>query len=107
MPDPGDIPVLDGTRMELVTRGDAGLAAEFLDALIEEGGAVVGRLRDACSAGELIAVRDLAHALKSMSAELGALRLRAAAAELEAEADTMRWPARLEAAVAALDELRR
>jgi HPt (histidine-containing phosphotransfer) domain-containing protein len=105
--DAGEIPVLDGTRMALITRGDTALAAEFLDALIEEAGAVIARLRAACAAGEPIVVRDLAHALKSMSAELGALRLRAAAAELEAEADLARWPERLAGAVAAHDELRR
>jgi HPt (histidine-containing phosphotransfer) domain-containing protein len=106
MPDSGDAPQLDGTRLELITRGDAGLAAEFLAALIEEADAAIARLRGAFTAGEPIAVRDLAHALKSMSAELGAQRLRAAAAALEAEADPARWPARLDAAVAALTGLR-
>jgi HPt (histidine-containing phosphotransfer) domain-containing protein len=106
MPDAPELAALDGTRLDLITRGDAALAAEFLEALVEEGGAVLARLGTACTAGEPVAVRDLAHALKSMSAELGAQRLRAAAAELEAEAGPARWPALLAGAVAALDELR-
>ena len=55
---------------------------------------------------ERIPVADIAHTLKGMAAEVGALRLREAAAALEAEADPARWKSGTTDIRAALDELR-
>ena len=92
--------------MELITRGDAALADEFLRALIDEATGTIERLRSTISANEPVAVVDLAHSLKGMATELGALRLRAAAAALEAEAKPERWGGHLDGAITALAELR-
>lgn len=101
-----DLPVLDRARLQLITRGDAALATEFVGALIEESDAVIERLCGVLDSGDRNAVSFLAHALKGMATELGAQRLRAAAAILEAEAQPAAWPAHIEAARGAVAELR-
>jgi HPt (histidine-containing phosphotransfer) domain-containing protein len=101
-----DLPVLDRTRLQLITRGDAALANEFLGALVEEADALIDRLRSVLRSGDRTAVSDLAHALKGMATEIGAQRLRAAAAVLEAEAQPEKWPAGLDGARLAVAELR-
>jgi HPt (histidine-containing phosphotransfer) domain-containing protein len=101
-----DLLVLDGARLQLITRGDAALASEFVGALIEESDAVIAQLCSALEACDRVAVSDLAHALKGMATELGAQRLRAVAATLEAEAQPAAWPAHVQAARRAVAELR-
>jgi HPt (histidine-containing phosphotransfer) domain-containing protein len=99
-------PILDRARLDLITRGDAALANEFLGDLIAEATDVLEQLGPAIASGDRFAVADLAHRLKGMSAEIGALRLRAAAAALEAEDRPERWGEGIERAVMALHELR-
>jgi HPt (histidine-containing phosphotransfer) domain-containing protein len=101
-----DLPILDGARIELISRGNGALAHEFLQALIDEATETIGRARALITAGDQRGVADLAHTLKGMAAELGALRLRAAAAALEVEAQPNRWAGHLDGTIAALAELR-
>jgi HPt (histidine-containing phosphotransfer) domain-containing protein len=101
-----DLPVLDQERLRLVTRGDAELASDLLRQLIDEAEDVLQRLHRALAGGDRAAVADLAHALKGMAAEVGALRLRAAAVALEAEPQPALWLGLLDRARAALVELR-
>jgi len=101
-----DLPIIDRRRLELITRGNTGRAGEFLDALLEEAAEIAGRLTTLLAGTDRVAVADAAHTVKGMAAEVGALRLRAAAAALEAEGESPRWPERVDVLNAALDELR-
>ena len=101
-----DLPILDRARLDLISRGDLALADEFLRALIDEATVTIERLRSALSASQPTAVADLAHSLKGMATEVGALRLRVAAAALEAEAKPERWAGLLGDAITALADLR-
>jgi HPt (histidine-containing phosphotransfer) domain-containing protein len=101
-----DLPILDRARLELATRGNAALAKEFLDALFEEAAPLIERLDVLIGGADHVAVSDAAHTLKGMAAELGAMRLRAAAAVLEAEVQIEAWPLCLERVRTALVELR-
>lgn len=101
-----ELPVIDRTRLELITRGDAARAAEFLDALLTEAADLLGQLAPQLSRAERSPVADIAHTLKGMAAEVGALRLREAAAVLEAETDPARWVFETNDIYAALGELR-
>jgi HPt (histidine-containing phosphotransfer) domain-containing protein len=100
-----DLPIIDRARLERITRSDSKLAAEFLAALLDEAGQILDRLTVLVEADDRVAISDAAHTLKGMSAEVGALRLRAAAAALESEVQKERWPTCLEAARNALLEL--
>jgi HPt (histidine-containing phosphotransfer) domain-containing protein len=100
------LPIVDRARLKLIARGDTALGNEFLDELVTEATTIVERLGATIAAGDRPGVRDLAHNLKGMAAELGALRLRAAAAALDAELEPERWPQHLDAAITALADLR-
>jgi HPt (histidine-containing phosphotransfer) domain-containing protein len=102
-----DLAILDPTRLELITRGNTALANDFLGTLFEEAGTLTERLGGLIGSGDRIAVADIAHTIKGMSAEVGAKRLQAAAAMLESEAVPARWPDHLDQVRAALAELRR
>jgi HPt (histidine-containing phosphotransfer) domain-containing protein len=101
-----DLPILDRERLTLITRGNAALADEFLDALMIEATELLDRLSGLILGNDMVAVSDVGHTLKGMATELGALRLRAAAAEFEAETDPTRWSAHLVRVNGALSELR-
>jgi HPt (histidine-containing phosphotransfer) domain-containing protein len=101
-----DLPTLDRVRLELITRGKRELAAEFLGALIEESDAILAGLGLLIDSGDCAGISDAAHTLKGMAAELGAMRMRAAAAALETEADAECRPERMAALALTLDELR-
>jgi HPt (histidine-containing phosphotransfer) domain-containing protein len=102
-----DLPIIDRVRLELISRGSAARADEFMGALLEESDDILVQLRTlVATAGiDRSAVSDAAHTLKGMAAEVGASRLRAAAAVLETEADQARWPGQLNALTIALTEL--
>lgn len=101
-----EVPILDRARLELITRGDAALADEFLRALIDEADAMFERLRALLMSDDRGAVAAVAHTVKGGAAELGVMRLREAAAALEAETQPARWPDRLDALATALAQLR-
>jgi len=101
-----DLPILDATRLNLITRGDTRLANEFLDDLVVEADELMLRLGILVSSDDRAAVSDVAHTLKGMATELGAQRLRAVAAALETEAVPARWPEDIGRLNAALAELR-
>lgn len=100
-----DLPVLDRARLGLASRGNTALADEFLNALFEESTSLIGRLGDLIAGDDGAAVADVAHTLKGISAELGAMRLRAAAAALEAQPQRARWGEAAERIRVALAEL--
>jgi HPt (histidine-containing phosphotransfer) domain-containing protein len=103
-----ELPVIDRVRLELISRGSPARAAEFMGALLEEADDILAHLGVliADAGADRGAVSDAAHTLKGMAAEVGALRLRAAAAALETETKPARWPGQLEAVTAALEGLR-
>jgi len=101
-----EVPILDRARLELITRGKPALADEFLGALFEEVNEILERLTGLAAGSDRRAVRDAAHTIKGMATELGAMRLRAAAAALEAEAEPARWPESVARLYASLAELR-
>lgn len=101
-----DVPILDRERLELITRGDGKLAAEFLGALFDEAGQLLERLGGLIGGDDRTAVADAAHTIKGMASELGAMRLRVAALDLESETDVVLWPQHVESIRAALAELR-
>jgi HPt (histidine-containing phosphotransfer) domain-containing protein len=101
-----DLPVIDRARLQLITRNDAALADEFLGALIVEAAGLIEALGSLIGAGDHQPVTDIAHTLKGMSTEVGAMRLRAAAAALEADPEPEAWPDHFKRVKAALEELR-
>jgi HPt (histidine-containing phosphotransfer) domain-containing protein len=101
-----ELPIIDRARLDAITRGDNVLAAEFLHDLIAEGEAVLARLSTSVASNDRSAVTELAHSLKGMSTEIGAVRLRAVAAALEAETRPECWGAHVDGVRAAIDELR-
>jgi HPt (histidine-containing phosphotransfer) domain-containing protein len=100
-----DLPILDGERLLLITRGSSALADEFLEALASEAAELLDRAQHLTGSGDRVVVNDIGHTLKGMAAEVGAPRLRAAAAALEGETDPARWPDRLAQLHGALAEL--
>jgi HPt (histidine-containing phosphotransfer) domain-containing protein len=100
-----DVPSLDRARLDLITGGDEALAREFLHGLIEEAQEVLDLIVGATASDDRTALAELAHRLKGMAAELGALRLRAAAAALETE-DPEGQRIHVDAVRSALSELR-
>jgi len=101
-----EAPILDRERLTLITRGNAARAESFLNALLEESDELLAQLRTLLPGGDRVAIGDVAHTLKGMAAEVGAARLRAAAAALEAESEPGRWADGINAVDAALTELR-
>jgi HPt (histidine-containing phosphotransfer) domain-containing protein len=100
------VPVLDRIRLDLITRGNAALAAEFLAALFEEADGMIQRLDGLLAAGDSDGVTDVAHTLKGMAAEVGATQFRLAAATLEAKTESARRPGDIQRLRTALAELR-
>jgi HPt (histidine-containing phosphotransfer) domain-containing protein len=98
--------ILDRERLTLITQGNSVLADEFLEALLVEADELLEHLNVLTGGDDRVAVSDIGHTLKGMAMELGALRLRAAAAALEAETDPAQWSERLRHITAALAELR-
>lgn len=101
-----ELPILDRARLELITRGNAALADEFLGVLFVEAEELLARLGADIAGSDRLAVSGGAHTLKGMATELGAQRLRAAAAALEAQPQHGQWPHLLEKIKASLAELR-
>jgi HPt (histidine-containing phosphotransfer) domain-containing protein len=101
-----DPPILDRERLTLITRGNAALAAEFLAVMFEEADDLMQRLDGLLASGDRVAVADVAHTLKGMASELGAMQFRSAAVALETEAQPARWPDDVTRLHAALAELR-
>jgi HPt (histidine-containing phosphotransfer) domain-containing protein len=99
-------PILDRVRLHLITSGNAALSVEFLAVLFDEADGLIQRLADLPANGDRLAVTDIAHTLKGAAAELGAMQLRLAAADLEAETEPERRPGEIERLRAALAELR-
>jgi HPt (histidine-containing phosphotransfer) domain-containing protein len=101
-----DLPILNRERLDLITRGDAALADEFLSTLFVEADALLEQLRTSIGNDDCEAVADVAHTFKGMAAELGAARLQAVAAALEGIAEPARWSEYVERLAAAVTELR-
>jgi HPt (histidine-containing phosphotransfer) domain-containing protein len=100
-----DLPILDCERLKLITRGRSALAGEFMAGLIDEAGGLIERLSPMAGGTNVTGVSDIAHTIKGMAAELGAMRLCAAAATLEAETQPARWPLLIERLRAEVTEL--
>jgi HPt (histidine-containing phosphotransfer) domain-containing protein len=100
-----ELPILDRTRLELITRGNTALADEFLGALFVEAAELITRAEAAIADGDRVGVSGAAHTLKGLATELGAHRMRAAAAALEAEVQPALWHGMLERINASLAEL--
>ena len=103
-----ELPIIDRSRLELISRGSPARADEFMGALLEESDDILVRLTTLIGGrqGDRSAVSDAAHTLKGMAAEVGASRLRAAAAALEVEMEPARWAGQLETVTVALSVLR-
>jgi CheY-like chemotaxis protein/HPt (histidine-containing phosphotransfer) domain-containing protein len=82
-PDAEEQPLLDRQAALERTQGDADLADQLLDVYLRQVPENSRRLRDAAAAGDLEALAHTAHALKSASLQVGALRANALAAALE------------------------
>ncbi len=105
-----DEPIIDQVRLDLVCMGNAELARELIDLLIDEATPIVEGLPALVAAQDATAVRLQAHAVKGIAGNVGAVRLQTAAFGLEQGAiDTLPW-GELEAlsagVTAALVELR-
>ena len=84
---------IDRDRLESLTAGEAEIAVELLEALLEDAGPLVesaGASAERQAWGEL---KETAHALKGISGNLGAARLREAAEALESAARSDGSPA--------------
>ena len=90
----------------LVSRGKAELAREYFRTLADDAQIACERIRDAHAAGDDHALHELVHALKGMALEVGAPRLAAAAAALEAERDPALLPGCVDAVSKAAGDLR-
>lgn len=101
-----DVPILDRARLELITHSNSALACELLEALFEEADRLLEQLTTLLPDGDRFAVSDVAHTIKGGAAELGAMRLRTAAAALEVETASEHWPNHIGDICAALAELR-
>jgi HPt (histidine-containing phosphotransfer) domain-containing protein len=104
------IPIIDRDRLEKVCMGKPEMAQIFVDALIDETAPIVAALPESIVARNYAAVREAAHAVKGMAANIGAIRLSAAAELLERESvaapTTEVLSKGLDGLVAALAELR-
>jgi HPt (histidine-containing phosphotransfer) domain-containing protein len=101
-----DHPVLDLERLSLITRRDAALAYEYLDALASEANELLAPVRspDIIAGPERVA--SAAHTLKGIACEVGASRLAFLAAEFESDPQEDHRTAHLAAIDAALRDLR-
>jgi HPt (histidine-containing phosphotransfer) domain-containing protein len=109
-----DASALAGLR-DLDPQGRNGLVQRVVKAFRESLARQLPQLRSALAAGDTNAIRNVAHTLKSSSASIGALRLSALCAELEAavrsgqldglQARALRVCAEIENVQPSLDEL--
>lgn len=76
-------PNIDRERLDLVCMGNAELARELIDMLIDEARPLIGELGPLVAANDAGAVREKAHAVKGIAGNVGAARLQAAALLLE------------------------
>ncbi len=76
-PDGRDPAVLDRSKLDALRRldGDGAFVDELIGDFVADAEELIGRLREAVAAGDPRAVRDLAHALRSSAAHLGAQAL--------------------------------
>jgi HPt (histidine-containing phosphotransfer) domain-containing protein len=100
-----NVPIVDWARLKDVTRGDSSLADEFLTGLVEEATLLLDRVERAIAIGDAAAIDGLAHTLKGMASEVGALRLRAIAIALGAAGEPVLRRRELEAARESLAEI--
>jgi two-component system sensor histidine kinase BarA len=84
---PNATPVLDpetfGGLRQLEAKGAAGLLTRVIGLYADRAPAALEAIRDSLESGSSIHIAEAAHALKSMSANLGAARVREACGELE------------------------
>lgn len=84
--------VIDAECIEMLRElggdDDPGLLAELIELYLEDAGTRVRILKDAGAGGDLEAASRAAHALKSASANIGALRFSEMCREIEASANS-------------------
>ncbi|MEL7044065.1 MAG: response regulator, partial [Pseudomonadota bacterium] len=87
-----DESVLDESVLERLDAfrqsGGADVVSNIIRVYLRDSGPKVATLKSAVSEGDLVALRDTAHSLKSSSANVGAMRLSSLCAEVERAADT-------------------
>lgn len=87
-----DEPIIDRERLASVSMGQAAMARELIDLLIEESTPLVDAVSDLLAARDAAAIRQNAHAVKGMAGNVGAARLQTAALALErGAADGISW----------------
>ena len=96
-----DLTVIDAL-CELDDRGGMGLVNTLFTCFLESAEDDLGQIRSALAAGDATALAQIAHRMKSSTANLGALPLSAFYRELEASAREVR----IDAANALLDRIR-
>ena len=69
-------PLLDTTQMLDVTGGDYELIADLFETFKDEAGRHLKEIRRAWAAGDQIAMRDAAHAIKGSAATMGYVQVR-------------------------------
>jgi HPt (histidine-containing phosphotransfer) domain-containing protein len=88
-----DLVIVDRARIDEVCRGNDSLAIELIGMLLDEAEPIVAALRDRAASNDVPAVNELAHALKGMAQNVGALELRDAALRLESASAKGQAPA--------------
>jgi CheY-like chemotaxis protein/HPt (histidine-containing phosphotransfer) domain-containing protein len=83
MAEPNEFAALNRERLEEVTAGDRELTAELGQTYIEDMDARMQELEDALAAGDASKAREVAHAIKGSSANMGAERAREVASSIE------------------------
>lgn len=78
-----ELPIIDRERLNEVVAGDADLAAELLEGVVEELGPLVAELDGLLATDDRTALRETAHHVKGTAGNVGAVRLEAAALVLE------------------------
>jgi two-component system sensor histidine kinase/response regulator len=106
-----DEPVLDRNRLDAITGGSELAARDLLTSLVDEASTLAVEIRNAAAAPDGDRIRELAHALKGIAGNVGAVRLQRAAEDLERadihDGRTLRGcVARLDEELAALTALR-
>ena len=81
-----ELPVLDRARLDALAMGDASIVRELVELLLTDAEPLVASLGASVAARERDAVREQAHGLKGIAANVGAARTQRAAAELEVAA---------------------
>jgi HPt (histidine-containing phosphotransfer) domain-containing protein len=78
-----DEPIIDRERLSAVSMGQAAMARELIDLLIEETAPLVDAVAGLLAARDAAGIRQQAHAVKGMAGNVGAMRLQSAALALE------------------------